>query len=177
MVGVRGTRENLEDHMVATCPNANCAKQIPDDHSYSWCTACGEQLPESIQIQITKLQEEKRNAEVARAALGSQPQIEEICTHCGAHFMASAKLDFLGFREFTCPNCHLRAIAPLRWSYRIGYWVFLCLWALAFIQMFQEGKFDLGFAAVSLWIYYLLHAILKDLKSVYHEWVYRQRSS
>jgi DNA-directed RNA polymerase subunit RPC12/RpoP len=163
--------------MVATCPNTNCAKQIPADHSYSWCTACGEQLPESIQIQLTKLQEGRRNAEVARAALGSQPEIEETCTNCGAHFMASAKLGSLGFREFTCPNCHLRTITPLRWSYRITYWVFLCLWALALIQMFQDGKLDSGFVAVGLWIYYILQAILKDLKIVYHERVYRQRSS
>src|SRR5262245_42339295 len=112
--------------MVAVCPN--CAKPIPDDHSYSWCTACGEQLPESIQRQLTKLQEGRMKAEVARAALGAQLEIEETCAKCGTHFMASAKLGFLGFREFTCPNCHLRTISPLRWSYRITYWVFLCLW-------------------------------------------------
>lgn len=116
-------------------------------------------------------------AEVARAGLRSQPEIEEVCTRCGTHFMASAKLDFLGFREFTCPGCHLGVVAPLRWSYRITYWVFLFLWALAFIQLLQEKDFDSGFVAVGLWIYYLLQAILKDLKIVYHKWAYRQQSS
>lgn len=110
-------------------------------------------------------------AETAKAALGSQPEIEEICTRCGTHFMASAKLDFLGFRELTCPNCHLRATTPLRWSYRITYWVFLCLWVFALIQMFLDKDLDSGAAAVGLWICYLLRAILKDLKIVYQEWI------
>lgn len=149
----------------ATCPNADCAKPIPVDHPYSWCTACGEQLPGSIQLQLTKLQEGKGKAEAARAALGSQPEIEEICTRCGTHFMASAKLDFLGFRELTCPSCHLQATAPLRRSYRITYWVFLSLWTFGLIQMFLEknGSPYSGPVGLCLWIL-LLRAVLKDLK-------------
>jgi len=165
--------------MVANCPFPGCNEPVPFDHPYSWCVRCGERLPEAIQLQLTKLQEGRMKAEIATAALGSQPEIEEVCVRCGTHFMASAKLDFLGFREFTCPNCHLQAIAPLRWSYRITYWVFLCLWTFALIQMLlgKDGSRDLGAAAVCLWVVYLLLAIRKDLRIVYDRWRYRQQSS
>jgi DNA-directed RNA polymerase subunit RPC12/RpoP len=165
--------------MVTNCPIPGCNEPIPYGHPYSWCVRCGERLPETIRLQLTKLQEGRINAEAARAALGSQPEIQEICTRCGTHFMASAKLDFLGFREFACPNCHLRAITPLRWSYRITYWVFLCLLALAFAQAFtdNDGSLNPGAAGAFLLLVYLLQAILKDLNIVYHRWTHRQRPS
>jgi DNA-directed RNA polymerase subunit RPC12/RpoP len=158
--------------MVATCPNAKCSKPIPDDHSYTWCTACGEKLPDSIQLQLPKLQEGRTKAEVARVALGSRPEIKEVCARCGADFMTSPKLDFLGFREFTCPICHLRAITPLRWSYRITYWVFLCLWVLCLVQILfdRDGNLRPELAGAFLLLFYLLSAILKDLRIVYSRW-------
>jgi DNA-directed RNA polymerase subunit RPC12/RpoP len=158
--------------MVATCPNAKCSKPIPDGHSYTWCTACGEKLPESIQLQLTKLQEDRTKAESARTALGSRPEIKEICTRCGTHFMTTPRLDFLGFREFTCPNCHLRAITPLRWPYRITYWAFLCLWVLGLVQSLsdRDESLRLGLAGAFLLLLYLLSAILKDLRIVYCRW-------
>jgi hypothetical protein len=165
--------------MVANCPIPGCNEPIPYDHPYSWCVRCGERLPETIQLQLTKLQEGRMKAEAARAALGSQPEIEEICTRCGTHFMASAKLDFLGFREFTCPNCHLQAITPLRWSYRITYWVFLCFWAFALIQIFfySDGNIEPRVVGAFLLLFYLLQAILKDLNIVYHRRTPRQQPS
>jgi len=165
--------------MVANCPIPGCNEPIPYGHPYPWCIRCGERLPEKIQLQLTKLQEGRMKAVMERAALGSLPKIEEICARCGTHFMVSAKLDFLGFREFTCPNCHLRAITPLRWSYRITYWVFLCLWALALIQIFLEkdGKFNPGLAGAFLLLFYLLLAILKDLNIVHQRWTRRQQPS
>lgn len=158
--------------MIANCPIPGCNEPVPYDHPYSWCVRCGERFPETIRLQLTKQQEERLKAEVARAAVRSQT--EEICARCGTHFMVSAKLDSLGFREFTCPNCHLQVITPLRWSYRITYWVFLCLWTSALIQEFPDGDLDLGVAAVCLWIYWLLQAILKDLKIVYYLRAHRQ---
>ena len=164
--------------MIANCPIPGCNEPIPYDHPYSWCVRCGERLPEKIQLQLTKLQEGKMKAEAARAALGSQPEIKEICTRCGTHFMTSAKLDFLGFREVACPNCHLRAIAPLRWPYRITYWAFLCLWAFWLVEIFLSSGRNLepGMAGAFLLLFYLLQAILKDLNVVYHRRTLRQRS-
>lgn len=163
--------------MIANCPILGCNEPVPYDHPYSWCVRCGERFPETIRLQLTELQEGRLKAEVARAALRSQQ--EEICARCGTHFMASAKLDFLGFREFTCPNCHIQVNTPLRWPYRITYWVFLCLWTFSLIQVFLEkdGDLDLGVAAICLWIFYLLRAILKDLAIVYSRWAYRQHSN
>lgn len=165
--------------MVASCPVPGCNAPIPYDHPYSWCVRCGERLPETVQLQLNKMQEGRMNSEAARAALGSQPEIEEICARCGTRFMASAKLDFLGFRELTCPNCHLRAITPLRWSYRITYWVFLCLWGFALVHLFLDrgGKHEPGLSGALLLLFYLLRAILKDLNIVYHRWAHRQRPS
>ena len=155
--------------MVANCPIPGCNEPIPYDHPYSWCVRCGERLPETIQLQLTKLQEGRKKAEAARAALGSQPETEEICARCSTHFMISAKLDFLGFREFTCPNCHLRVITPLRWSYRITYWVVLCLLVLGLAQTLFD-KEDKPGPGVFLLLLYLLSAILKDLKVIYCRW-------
>ena len=102
--------------------------------------------------------------------------MEEICAQCGTRFKTSAKLDFLGFRESTCPACQLRVVTPLRWSYRIGYFVFLCLWTLALIQTFRENDGNLaGVAAICLWISYILRAMLKDLKVVYQNRILRQQ--
>lgn len=167
----------ISKSMVANCPIPGCNEPVPYDHPYSWCVRCGERLPETIQLQLTKLQEGRMKAEAERAALESPPKIEEICARCSTHFMASAKLDFLGFRELTCPNCHLRAITPLRWSYRITYWVFLCLWALALTQIFLERgwRFDPGLAGAFLLLFYLLQAILKDLNIVHQRWTRRQQ--
>lgn len=156
--------------MVANCPVPGCNQPIPYDHPYSWCINCGERLPEPIQLQLTELQEGRRKAEVARAALGSQPETDEICARCGTRFMSSAKLDFLGFRELACPNCHLRTITPLRWSYRITYWVFLCLLVLGLIQILVDRGEISQLAGGFLLVVYLLSAILKDLRIVYSRW-------
>lgn len=158
--------------VVANCPIPGCNELIADDHPYPWCVRCGERLPETIQLQLRKLQEGRRKAEAAAAALGSQPETEEICARCGAHFMTSAKLDFLGFREFTCPNCLLRAITPLRWSYRITYWLFMCLWGLGLIlSLLNLGLEEIHqIAGCFLLLVYLLSAILKDLRIVYFRW-------
>lgn len=156
--------------MVGNCPIPGCNEPIPEDHPYSWCIRCGERLPDAIQLQLTKLQEGRMKAEAAKAALGSEPQTEEVCAKCGTHFMTSAKLDFLGFRELTCPNCHQRGIIPLRWSYRITYWVFLVVWAMALIELFVENdRNGVELVSVGLWTYILFQAILKDLVLVYRQ--------
>lgn len=169
--------------MVASCPN--CSKPIPDDHSLAWCMACGEPLPETIQLRLTKLQEVRMNAAAARAgrvALRPEPEVEESCSNCGKRFRASASLDSLGFRELTCPNCHRRAITPLRWSYRITYWVFLCLWVSGWVLIFShrtesliEPESAVALSGALLLVWYLLSAILKDLRVVCSRLVSGQR--
>jgi len=111
-------------------------------------------------------------AEAARATLGSEREIEEICANCDTHFKTSARLDFLGFREFTCPTCHLRAITPLRWPYRITYWVFLflLLW-FVWISFGRAESLKPELAGVFLLAWYLLSAILKDLRIGYSRWM------
>jgi DNA-directed RNA polymerase subunit RPC12/RpoP len=109
---------------------------------------------------------EGMKTEVAR---GSLPEVEEICARCGAHFTASAKRDFFGFRDFTCPSCHLRVVTPLKWSYRITYWVFLALVVYGLVRAYLDNGIKLepgspsGFVLLSL----LLRAILMDLKLLY----------
>jgi hypothetical protein len=52
--------------MVATCPK--CGAAIEDSHPYSWCIACGEQLPEAILAHLPVVQSARAAAKLAAAA-------------------------------------------------------------------------------------------------------------
>ncbi len=150
--------------MVATCPNTNCLQVIPSDHSCSWCTACGETLPASIQAELPLLQEGRAKGEAARAGIG---MIEKVCAGCGTQFKTSSKLDFLGFLEVTCPQCHLQVTEPLRWSRRIVYWLFLGvgIWGLADIAFHPGVKRELTAAIGTLLLLLKMgSAVWKDLQ-------------
>lgn len=49
------TQSNFQ--IVANCLNPKCAKPIKSNHPYSWCSECGNPLPQEIQNQLGKLQE------------------------------------------------------------------------------------------------------------------------
>src|SRR4051794_29571956 len=62
---------------IARCPNPKCGKPIWDDHPYSWCSECGDPLPEAIKGQIPQLQRLAAQAseeQARRAALARAPQ-------------------------------------------------------------------------------------------------------
>jgi hypothetical protein len=52
-----------------TCPNPKCNQPIGLDHSYTWCSKCGEELPETIQAQRPRLREQSARVSIARANL------------------------------------------------------------------------------------------------------------
>lgn len=54
---------------IASCPNPQCGETIREDHPYSWCSKCGEPLPDSIQHQLPKLRQVDANAQSAREAI------------------------------------------------------------------------------------------------------------
>jgi len=51
---------------VSTCPK--CGAPIGDSHPYSWCTACGEQLPEAILAHLPTVQAARAASKAAVAA-------------------------------------------------------------------------------------------------------------
>lgn len=100
-------------------------------------------------------------------------EVEVICKGCGALIRSSAGLDSLGFREIKCPDCLLHRTLPLKWGYRITYWVFLGLYVFGIVLSVRSGH-DLrgslegiggGFILIAL----LLRAILKDFKILYQQ--------
>jgi hypothetical protein len=153
----RRSLAEIEAQVIASCPNPKCGASVRDDHPYPWCIACGDRFPESLQRRLPKLQ----SREVPLPGL----TVEEICPRCGTHFRASAKLDVLGFREVTCPNCSQLIAHPLKWGYRITYWVFLGLFGVSLVQAFLDGEIlELGTLEAFFLIYVLLRVILKDLR-------------
>jgi hypothetical protein len=58
-----------DSEVIASCPNPGCGKPIRSDHPYSWCSACGERLPDAIQSQLRRLQEITAQAAAARLSL------------------------------------------------------------------------------------------------------------
>ena len=155
-------------HIVANCPTPSCGMPILDDHSAPWCTACRMRFTETFQRQLPGLQEGKAKARAEKAA---RRGVEVICEGCGARIRSSAGLDSLGFREITCPNCRQHRTLPLKWGYRITYWVFLCLYVSGFVMAIQSGRDQRGLL-VEIWgvfilVSLLLRAILKDFKILY----------
>ena len=71
-------------------------------------------------------------------------EVEVICRGCHARIRSSSRLDSLGFREITCPDCLQQRTLPLKWGYRITYWVFLCLYVYAFVLAIQSGGHQQG---------------------------------
>ncbi len=64
---------------IANCPNPRCGAAIREDHSYSWCSKCGERLPDSIQYQLTKLREIDAKAQLAREVIAkSNAEVETV---------------------------------------------------------------------------------------------------
>jgi len=57
---------------IATCPNPKCGQPIGLDHSYTWCSKCGEELPETIQAQLPRLRERSTQVSIARANLAAE---------------------------------------------------------------------------------------------------------
>jgi len=100
-------------------------------------------------------------------------EVEVICKGCGARIRSSAGLDSLGFREITCPDCLQHRILPLKWGYRITYWVFLGLYVYGFVLAIQSGNHQRdilsGIGGVFILISLLLRAILKDFKILYQQ--------
>jgi hypothetical protein len=65
--------------VVANCPNPGCGAPIRENHPYSWCSKCGERLPDSIQHQLTKLRELDAKAQSTREGLArSNSEIEAV---------------------------------------------------------------------------------------------------
>lgn len=152
----------IEAPVIASCPNPECGASVREDHPYPWCVSCGERFPESLQSRLPKLKPRE----------GPLPglTVEEVCPRCGTRFRASSELDFLGFREAACPNCKQLIVHPLKWSYRITYWVFLSLWAGGLVQAFLDGKLlELGTLGTLFWLFALGRAILKDLQILRHQ--------
>lgn len=110
-----------------------------------------------------------------RSELGTM----EICARCGAGFSSSTKRDFFGFREVKCPRCNLDMTPPLKWWYRITYWLFLFLLVFTLDHELLEGHrhLRLGDAGAFLLLSYLLWGILKDLRIIYHRWTLRPQPS
>ena len=52
---------------IASCPK--CGAAIRENHPYSWCSKCGEPLPDAIQHQLTKLRELDAKAQLARETI------------------------------------------------------------------------------------------------------------
>lgn len=64
---------------IAHCPNPQCGETIREDHPYSWCSKCGERLPDSIQHQLTKLREMDAKAQLAREVIAnSNAEVEAV---------------------------------------------------------------------------------------------------
>lgn len=152
--------------MVAYCPNPGCAAPIQGDHPYPWCTACGERFPESLQLKLPRLREGKAQARAEKEALRSESEIEATCTNCGVRFKARAGRDFPGFQKLTCPSCHQLLTFPLKWRYRVAYWIVLCLALYGSVKDFFN-KDILGLVGSLLWTIVLLGLVLRDLKAVY----------
>jgi hypothetical protein len=116
------------------------------------------------------MRESKKHQAAARR------EVEVICKGCGARIRSSARLDSLGFLEITCPHCLQPRTLPLKWGYRITYWVFLGLSVYGFALAIQSGNHQRGIMSV-IWgafilVSLLLRAILKDFKILYQQ---RQR--
>ena len=98
---------------------------------------------------------------------------EVICKGCDARIRSNAGLDFLGFREITCPNCLQHRTLPLKWGYRIAYWVFLCLYVYGIVLSVQSGHDQrqslAGMGGAFILMSLLLRAILKDFKILYQQ--------
>jgi hypothetical protein len=58
---------------VATCPK--CGAAIEDSHPYSWCVACGEQLPDAILARLPVVQSSRAATKAAVAAERAVAQI------------------------------------------------------------------------------------------------------
>jgi hypothetical protein len=150
-----------DPRIIANCPNPRCDAPIRDDHPYSWCSACGERLPDTIQHQLSKLREVDAKGQSARETLAkSEPEVDAACTRCSTRFRGRPKLTFLGFQKLSCPNCSQTVLLPLRPGYRITYWVIMGLMVLGAINALYQGGIPvpglLGIAA--------LVGIVKDIR-------------
>ena len=45
---------NETTEVIANCPNPECGEPIRVDHPYTWCSECGEPLPEEIKAQLPR---------------------------------------------------------------------------------------------------------------------------
>jgi hypothetical protein len=59
----------VDGEVIAYCSNPKCEEPIRADHPYSWCSKCGERLPDAIQSQLSSLQEITAKASAARVSL------------------------------------------------------------------------------------------------------------
>lgn len=155
------------------CPNPNCGRPIPPDQAFPWCAACGVWFPESLQLELPKLQEVEAEARRAGkdpwAKFRVRPEVVETCVRCGASFKTDPQRDNLGFRERECPHCHQATVSPLPWAYRIIYWVALCCFVFGFLQALLQRAPAPGVMIILL-IVLLLKAITKDLWIVCGRW-------
>ena len=150
-----------EARVVADCPNPRCEAPIRDDHPYSWCSECGERLPDSIQHQLSKLREADAKGQAAREALAkSEPEVEASCNRCRTRFRGRPKLTFLGFQQLRCPNCQQEVLLPLRPGYRITYWVIIGLMVLGSINVASKDGIPIpGLLGIAVLI-----GIVKDVQ-------------
>src|SRR5262245_7719746 len=61
---------------VATCPK--CGAAIEQSHPYSWCSACGEQLPEAILARLPMVQSARAAARAAAVAAERTAALEKV---------------------------------------------------------------------------------------------------
>lgn len=74
------TLAKSHDRPVATCPK--CGAVIGADHPYTWCIACGEQLPSGILATLPVVQATQaagREAEAASAVAANSSAAEDAC--------------------------------------------------------------------------------------------------
>jgi predicted nucleic-acid-binding Zn-ribbon protein len=109
---------------IAICPNRDCKSPIPSSHPYTWCSECGERLPDDIQARLPCVQDVRRKAAAARSSLRSQSKGTEsieihgrplrcvICRHDRFHRQAkdvgTLAAEFFGFEAneyFVCGEC------------------------------------------------------------------------
>lgn len=147
--------------IVANCPNQRCQAPIGEDHPYSWCSECGERLPDAIQHQLSKLREVVAKGQAAREALAkSEPEVDVVCNGCSTRFRGRPTLTFLGFRKVICPNCSQTVLLPLRPGYRITYWVIMGLMVLSAIDAVSKG----GIPVPGLLGIAVLIGVVKDIR-------------